>query len=251
MNGRRRRPGGGQKSEMGLWKKAEVEVHGQPARRRPRPAAPRRNMASTSPVFFATDRNDEGTLGLRDAVSARRRLDPFEYTCGFLGARRPPLRRAETAAGAEGADQGPGGLRKADRRPGREGQRAQENDLFVIHGFNTPFDGLAWRALQVGSDLDYDGTIVGWSWPSEGSAFGYAYDEDSSAWSEPHLVDLVSEIAAAGPEMQLDFVAHSMGNRILLQMLRELAQARSTLRIGAAIFAAPDVAQDVFRERSA
>ncbi|MGD0721326.1 MAG: alpha/beta hydrolase, partial [Roseiarcus sp.] len=40
-----------------------------------------------------------------------------------------------------------------------------------------------------------------------------------------------------------------MGNRILLQMLRELAQAHSTLRIGAAIFAAPDVAQDVFRDQ--
>ena len=49
--------------------------------------------------------------------------------------------------------------------------------------------------------------------------------------------------------MQLDFVAHSMGNRMLLQMLRELALAHSKMRIGAAVFAAPDVAQDVFREQ--
>ena len=100
-----------------------------------------------------------------------------------------------------------------------------------------------------GLELDYDGAIVGWSWPSDGSAFGYAYDEDSNAWSEPHLVELVSAIAAIAPDLQLDFVAHSMGNRILLQMLREFALAHSNLRIGAAVFAAPDISQDVFRDQ--
>ena len=121
--------------------------------------------------------------------------------------------------------------------------------LILIHGFNIPFDGLVWRSLQLGSDLDYHGAILGWSWPSEGSAFGYAYDEDSNLWSEPHLFELVNAIAEAGPELQLDFAAHSMGNRMLLQMLREMALAHSNLRIGAAIFAAPDMAQDVFRDQ--
>ena len=53
----------------------------------------------------------------------------------------------------------------------------------------------------------------------------------------------------AAPNLQLDFAAHSMGNRILLQMLREFGQARENLPIGAAIFAAPDIAQDVFKEQ--
>ncbi len=240
--------GGGmaaQKSEMGLWKKAEVEVHGQPGATARAPA-PAPKMASTSPVFFATDRNDEGTLDYATRFGSRR-LDPFEYSCGFLGA---PSRHS----GEPKLPPAPKTLTKGVEQCARlivDKTRASglKKVMFLIHGFNTGFDGLAWRALQVGSELDYDGTIVGWSWPSEGSAFGYAYDEDSNAWSEPHLVELVSEIAAQGPELQLDFVAHSMGNRILLQMLRELAQAHSTLRIGAAIFAAPDVAQDVFREQ--
>ena len=100
---------------------------------------------------------------------------------------------------------------------------------------------------MVGGDLDYDGAIVGWSWPSEGSVFGYAYDEDSNTWSEPHVEDFVRDLAEAAPDLQLDFVAHSMGNRILLQMLREFGQAHANMKIGAAIFAAPDVAQDVFK----
>jgi esterase/lipase superfamily enzyme len=102
--------------------------------------------------------------------------------------------------------------------------------------------------MALGAGLDYAGTILAWSWPSEGSAFSYAYDEDSSAWSEPHLAELVMAMAAVAPDLQFDFVAHSMGNRILLQMLREFALAHAALRVGAVVFAAPDVSQDVFRE---
>src|SRR5208282_5829210 len=193
-----------------------------------------------------TDRNDEGTLDYKTRFGSRR-LDPFEYTCGYVGSparnsgepHLPPAPKTLTKGVEECAKL------IVDKTREAGGSKV----MIVIHGFNIAFDSLVWRALQLGSDVEYDGSIVGWSWPSEGSAFGYAYDEDSSTWSEPHLVELVSEIAAAGPELQLDFVAHSMGNRMLLQMLREFAQAKSKLRIGAAVFAAPDVAQDVFREQ--
>lgn len=229
--------------EMGLWRKAETEVHAAP---NPPVIAPPSNMATRSPVFFATDRDDEGTLDYTTRFGSRR-LDPFPFTCGFLGtpARHsgephlPPAPKTLT----KGADA------CARMIVARTRQSGGKKIMIVIHGFNTSFDSLAWRALQLGSDADYDGAIVGWSWPSEDSAFGYAYDEDSNAWSEPHLEELVQAIAQAGPELQLDFVAHSMGNRILLQMLREFALAKAKLRIGAAVFAAPDVAQDVFREQ--
>ncbi len=197
-------------------------------------------------MLFATDRDDEGTLDYKTRFGSRR-LDVFDYSCGYLGAparhsgepRLPPAPKTLTT-----------GLEKCARLiVARTRANGLNKILFVIHGFNIPFDGLVWRALQLGSDLAYDGAIVGWSWPSEGSAFGYAYDEDSSVWSEPHLFELVSEIATVAPELQLDFVAHSMGSRILLQMLRDFALSRSDLRIGAAIFAAPDVAQDVFLEQ--
>jgi esterase/lipase superfamily enzyme len=238
--------GGGETAmteEMVLWRKAETEVHGQsPAA----PSAPAPKMAMNSPVLFATDRNDEKTANLATRFGARR-LDPFEYSCGSLGA---PARHS----GEPRLPAAPLSLVKGMENCAREivtqtRAAGAHKILFVIHGFNIDFAGLMWRALQVASDLDYDGAIVGWSWPSEGSAFSYAYDEDSNAWSEPHLAELVSEIVAVAPDFQLDFVAHSMGNRILLQMLREFAQARSNIRIGAAVFAAPDVSQDVFREQ--
>ena len=230
--------------EMELWRKAEVEVHSKPAPA-PAPEAPRKRTMR-SPVFFATDRNDEGTADYATRFGSRR-LDPFEFTCGYLGSPAHNSGEPHLPPAPKTLIKGAEECARAIVARTREAGGAKV--MIVIHGFNTSFDDLAWRALQLGSDVNYDGAIVGWSWPSEGSAFGYAYDEDSNAWSEPHLVELVTEIAAAGPELQLDFVAHSMGNRILLQMLREFAQAKTKMRIGAAVFAAPDVAQDVFRDQ--
>ncbi len=230
-------------AEMSLWRKAETEVHAAPVAP-VMPPPPK--MATRSPVFFATDRDDEGTLDYTTRFGSKR-LDPFQFTCGFLGSparhsgepHLPPAPKTLTK-GAEAC---------ARMIVARTRQSGGNRIMIVIHGFNTSFESLAWRALQLGSDADYDGSVVGWSWPSEDSAFGYAYDEDSNAWSEPHLEELVEAIAQAGPELQLDFVAHSMGNRILLQMLREFALAKTKLKVGAAVFAAPDVAQDVFREQ--
>ncbi len=244
------RAGGGadaMKTEMTLWQKAEREVHARPspayqlAESRPAP-----KMAAETPVFFVTDRDDEDTLDYATRFGSRR-LHPFEYTCGFLGA--PPRHGGEMKLPPAPKDLPKGAETCAKLIVSRTRAAGFKKVMILVHGFNTSFDDLATRALQLGSDLDYAGTIVGWSWPSEDSAFGYAYDEDSSAWSEPHLVELVQDLAAAGPELQYDFVAHSMGNRMMLQMLRELAQAHAKIHVGVAVFAAPDVSQDVFREQ--
>ncbi len=232
------------KRDMMLWRKAEIEAHAKPAPQPP--AAPMAKMAMNSPVFFATDRNDEGGADYANRFGARR-LDPAQLTCGFLGApaRRappPPLPPAPKEL-TRGVDDCAQKIVAASRAAGAA------KILVLVHGFNTSFSAVAERALELGAGLDYAGTILAWSWPSEGSAFSYPYDEDSSAWSEPHLADLVTKIAALAPDLRIDFVAHSMGNRILLQMLRDFALEKANLQIGVAVFAAPDVSQDVFRQQ--
>jgi TRAP-type C4-dicarboxylate transport system substrate-binding protein/pimeloyl-ACP methyl ester carboxylesterase len=231
--------------EMRLWEKAETEVHRIPEVAPAPQLHPSRHVSS--PVFFVTDRNDEHTLDYATRFGSRR-LAPGELTCGDLGAPGhsqgdPPLPKA------------PEVLTKGEQACVRliiDQARANgvSKVLFVLHGFNTSFEFFATRILTLGRDLDFDGAVVGWSWPSEGSAFGYAYDEDSNSWSQPHFADFVRALAEAAPDLQLDFVAHSMGNRILLQTLREFGQYRANVRIGAAVFAAPDVAQDIFIEQT-
>jgi TRAP-type C4-dicarboxylate transport system substrate-binding protein/pimeloyl-ACP methyl ester carboxylesterase len=229
--------------DSALWRKAEVEVHGLPPSAPPPAAGPKPDF--DSPVFFATDRNDEGGADYTARFGARR-MDPGEIACGPLGAPRrgtesPPLPPAPARL-TTGVAPCARAVVEATRKAGAT------RILVLIHGFNTSFSDVAQRALALGASLDYAGTILAWSWPSEGSAFSYAYDEDSNAWSEPHLSELVMAMAALAPDIQFDFVAHSMGNRILVQMLREFALAHVEIRIGAAVFAAPDVSQDVFRE---
>ncbi len=233
-------------NSMSLWGKAETEVHSQMAAK-PGPqaaAAPRKH--GNSPVLFVTDRNDEKTLDYATRFGSKR-LDPMELTCGLLGTPAPSMNDPHLPPA-------PKTLTKGEDDSVRlivEQAKASgfSKVLFLIHGFNNDFEYVATRGLKLAANLDYAGVVVVWSWPSEGSAFGYAYDEDSSTWSEPHLAELVRDVAAAAPNLQLDFAAHSMGNRILLQMLREFGQARENLPIGAAIFAAPDIAQDVFKEQ--
>ena len=115
------RAGGGGAAEIAgekaLWRKAEIEVHGQ-APSSPGSAAPSPAMATTSPVLFATDRNDENGAELATRFGARR-LDPFAFTCGLSGRSNPPFPRAAPAAGASKPGQGRGRLRARDRRRGR------------------------------------------------------------------------------------------------------------------------------------
>ena len=233
-------------NSMSLWSKAETEIHAQPGGT-PGPeeaAAPRKH--ANSPVLFVTDRNDEKTLDYATRFGSKR-LDPFELTCGVLGAPAPSMAEPTLPPATKNLTKGEDDCVRLIVDQAKASGFSKV--LFLIHGFNNDFEYVATRSLKLAANLDYAGVVVVWSWPSEGSAFGYAYDEDSATWSEPHVAELVRDVAQAAPNLQLDFAAHSMGNRILLQMLREFGQARENLPIGAAIFAAPDIAQDVFKEQ--
>lgn len=77
--------------EMALWRKAELEIRGKSAPPLASPPPPLK-LAMRSPVFFVTDRNDEGTPDYSTRFGSRR-LDSFELTCGFLGAPANPSTR--------------------------------------------------------------------------------------------------------------------------------------------------------------
>jgi esterase/lipase superfamily enzyme len=231
-------------NSMSLWSKAETEIHAQPGGAPETAAAPRKH--ANSPVLFVTDRNDEKTLDYATRFGSKR-LDPFELTCGVLGAPAPSMAEPTLPPATKNLTKGEDDCVRLIVDQAKASGFSKV--LFLIHGFNNDFEYVATRSLKLAANLDYAGVVVVWSWPSEGSAFGYAYDEDSATWSEPHVAELVRDVAQAAPNLQLDFAAHSMGNRILLQMLREFGQARENLPIGAAIFAAPDIAQDVFKEQ--
>ncbi|MDQ1557931.1 MAG: hypothetical protein QOD32_991 [Pyrinomonadaceae bacterium] len=125
---------------------------------------------------------------------------------------------------------------------------AASRDVFVfVHGYNVKFVDAARRTAQLAYDLNFPGVPVLYSWPSQGSLSGYTTDENEVVWTEPHLKQFLTDLAAQGASgARIHLVAHSMGNRALTNVLRSLAAERATPLFSEVILTAPDVDAEVF-----
>lgn len=121
--------------------------------------------------------------------------------------------------------------------------------LLYIHGYNTDFGRSMRRAAQLAHDLDYDGVAMAFAWPSAGTMAGYLADLNNADWAAPHLAETLRMLTRDASVERIDLIAHSMGGRVLIQALDELARGRPASDpplFGEVIFAAPDVDSDIF-----
>ena len=124
-------------------------------------------------------------------------------------------------------------------------------DLFIfVHGFNNTFEDAARRAAQMAYDLDFDGTPILYSWPSAGSTSAYAVDEASVGISGRKMADFLDTIVNQSGAARIHLLAHSMGNRALIEALQTLLAKRPLDKrqhiFGQIVFTAPDVDRDYF-----
>ena len=124
-------------------------------------------------------------------------------------------------------------------------------DLFIfVHGFNNTFEDAARRAAQMAYDLDFDGTPLLYSWPSQGSATAYAVDEAAVGISGRKMADFLETVVAQSGAERIHLLAHSMGNRALIEALQTYLAKRAPDRrqhiFGQIVFTAPDVDRDYF-----
>lgn len=127
--------------------------------------------------------------------------------------------------------------------------RGERDAVVFVHGFNTTFAEGAYRLAQLGHDLELDGTLVHYSWPSRAHALAYVYDRDSALFARDGLEQLLHQVERAGAE-RIVIVAHSMGSALAMESVRQIAIRgdRSLLsRIEAVILISPDLDIDVFR----
>jgi len=120
--------------------------------------------------------------------------------------------------------------------------------LVFVHGYNVSFDNALRRAGQIAYDINFDGATFLFSWPSRGDLVGYWTDIGSADRSVAYFEDFVRRIVAGTKVEKVHFIAHSMGNRVMLQALRDLADGDLAPLIGEVIDAAPDVSPKMFRE---
>ncbi len=130
-------------------------------------------------------------------------------------------------------------------KPGREA-------LVFVHGFNVEFWEAMVRAAQLAADLDIDGVVAAYSWPSRGNVLSYPSDRQEII--APHIDELrrmISTIALTPGIGRVTVIAHSMGCEFLLPALKDLAlelggapgagKAGTKPLLKDVIFAAPDV----------
>jgi esterase/lipase superfamily enzyme len=121
--------------------------------------------------------------------------------------------------------------------------------LIYVHGFKQTFETAALDAARLSDAIRFRGRTMVFSWPSKAGLFDYAYDRDSAMWSRDGFERVLSSIVAAPGAGRVHIVAHSMGTMLTLESLRQLyAHYGDTVtgRIGAVVFAAPDIDMDVF-----
>ena len=123
--------------------------------------------------------------------------------------------------------------------------------LVFVHGYRTPFANSVFRAGQIVHDSGYSGTPVLFSWASSGRTIDYVYDNNSATIARDGLERLLDLVRMAGAT-RVDIVAHSMGNWVTMEALRQLAISRDRdlgNTLGDVVLAAPDIDVDVFKSQ--
>ncbi|KMO30299.1 alpha/beta hydrolase [Methylobacterium aquaticum] len=133
------------------------------------------------------------------------------------------------------------------RHTARGGKR---HVLVFVHGFNNRFEDAVYRFAQIVHDTRAEVVPVLFTWPSRGSVLAYGYDRESTNYSRNALEDVLRRVAQSPDVAEITVLAHSMGNWLVLEALRQMAirDGRVAQKIRDVVLAAPDVDVDLARE---
>ncbi len=126
--------------------------------------------------------------------------------------------------------------------------------MLYIHGYNTSPAGATYRMAQIKEDFEFPWTPVVFSWSSAGRTGRYLYDKDSALFARDDLVQLIKDLAASRPGIEVHLLAHSMGSQLTMEALRQMAVSRdfAALRqISSVALMSPDIDMDLFRRQMA
>jgi esterase/lipase superfamily enzyme len=129
------------------------------------------------------------------------------------------------------------------------GKSTLKEAFVFIHGFNVDFEGAIFRTAQISYDLGFDGAPILYSWPSMASLspVGYSTDSNNADWTASHLRWFLEDVAAQSGAQKIHLIAHSMGNKALVNALDRMT-ASSTKKFSQIVLTAPDIDAGTFVE---
>ncbi len=209
----------------------------------------KRGNTNQNSIMFATSRNEyPGVVKLINKFGAER-MDHAKLKCGALLYLKPENKSlGDLYSGGLTLDQSKM-MTGIDQCVSLIAQRFISDGgtpTIYIHGFWNDFITAARRAVAIKEDFGLDSTMLMWSWPSMGNPSYYDYDEDSVEWDQIYVEKFISKFLKHYSGPKLNIVAHSMGSRVALNLLK--AANSSNVKIGRFIFVAPDVVRSNFRQ---
>src|SRR5208283_1530032 len=124
--------------------------------------------------------------------------------------------------------------------------------VFVfIHGYNTLFAEGLYRFAQVVHDSKAPGVPVLFTWASHGKLEAYVYDNNSATAARDDLEHTLRLVLASDAD-QVNILAHSMGNWVTVEALRQIkisGDLKHADKVGFVFLAAPDIDLDVFKSQ--
>jgi esterase/lipase superfamily enzyme len=121
--------------------------------------------------------------------------------------------------------------------------------LVYVHGFNQTFETAVLDAARLSDGIRFRGDTMAFCWPSKAKLLDYGYDRDSAMWSRDALEKVLDGLMASPTVGRLHVVAHSIGTMLTMESLRQLYAHQgdpAADRLGAVVFASPDIDLDVF-----
>ena len=123
--------------------------------------------------------------------------------------------------------------------------------FIFIHGFNTLFAEGLYREAQIVHDSKASGVPVLFTWASRGKPGAYLYDTNSATAARDALEHTLRLLLASNAD-QVNILAHSMGNWVTVEALRQIKISGNLAhadKVGFVFLAAPDIDIDVFKSQ--
>ena len=132
-------------------------------------------------------------------------------------------------------------------------RNSPSDDVFIfVHGYSSSFEDAARRVAQLAYDLDFDGTPMMYSWPSQGTTAAYTVDEAAVRIGGRKMSRFLEDVVAKSGADRIHLIAHSMGNRALIEALETFIARQESGEpekiFDQIVFTAPDVDRDYFVE---
>ena len=123
--------------------------------------------------------------------------------------------------------------------------------VLFVHGYNTMFAEGLYRFAELTHDARGQAVPVLFTWASRGGITDYVYDLNSATAARDGLEQTLRDLAASGAD-HVNIVAHSMGNWVTVETLRQIRiSGRDPVeaKLGLVALAAPDIDIDVFKSQ--